>query len=165
MQGFIIAEAMTLTHQEVDKMAETTKGSTTLKWKGEVTFEGTIDQFHAFKTAIEKQHVTISVSELDSNILQNIHIAGYIRPNYAAIFAAGQLEKLTEGAPRMEFTSIEGIAGGIRSPHLHLGDEVVLIDKERFKAILGEVARGMVEQRIDSEEDYCNIVKPLVAER
>ncbi len=142
-------------------MGEPTKGSatTTLKWKGEVTFEGTIEQFQAFKAAIEKQPIRISISELDSAVLSHFHYAGYIP---AIRLRAVELEKLTEGAPRLRFTTIEGIAGGIRSPHLHLGDEVALIDKDRFKTVLAEVARSMVEQRIDSEEDYVNMIKPVV---
>ncbi len=137
--------------------------SATLKWKAEVTFEGTMEQFQAFKAAIEKQPVGISVSELGGGVIKPRPRPGYISPAiFAAIEKDPQFQKLIEGQPRMQFVSIKDIRGGIRNPHLHLGDEVILVDKERFKAILGEAARNIFELRATTEEDYCNMVMPLV---
>jgi hypothetical protein len=69
---------------------------------------------------------------------------------------------MTEGAPRMKFAAIKGINGGIRTPHLHLGNEIIMVEKERFKAILGEVARNVTEHRVGAEEDYFSAIKPIV---
>jgi hypothetical protein len=131
----------------------------TLKWKGEVTFEGTIDQFNAFKAAMEKLPVGISVSELGKIILRPR--PGYITPAIISLIDAAKLDKLTEGATRMQFAKIKDIAGGIRTAHLHLGDDVVLLDKSQFKNILGEIARTTMEQRVDAEEDYYSMIKPI----
>ena len=143
-------------------MGEISKNNANLKWKGEVAFEGSLEQFKSFTAAMEKHPVTINVSEL-GNIIGKYHFAGYIRP-IMETFSAEQLAKLTEGAPRMAFKGIEGIAGGIRSPHIHLAEEVVLIDKERFKTVLGDVARSLAQRRVDSEEDYFSMVKSIVAD-
>jgi hypothetical protein len=142
-------------------MAETTKVKPTLKWKGEVTFEGTIEQFYAFKTAIENHPISITVPEYDNKRFQIVHGSGYISPAALAGLKQAQLEKLTAGEPRVQFARIKNIAGGIRTPHLHLADEVVLVDKERFKTFLGEIARSTLDNRVDTEEDYYDMIKPI----
>jgi hypothetical protein len=139
-------------------MSEMSKASTTLRWKAEITFEGTVENFNAFKASLEKLPIAVSIGE---HVLPPMHRAGYIPAGLLAGFRAGQLEKLIEGAPRMQFRSIKDIAGGIRTPHLHLGDEVVLVDKERFKAILGEVAKDIFEHRVENEDDYYSMIMPL----
>jgi hypothetical protein len=48
--------------------------------------------------------------------------------------------KIIQGLPRVR---IDGINGGIRNPHLHVKDEIVLLDKERFKEFVGNVAREL----------------------
>lgn len=134
-----------------------------LQWKGEVTFEGTIEEFHVFKAAIEGQPVRISVSEVAGGIKFKPR-PGYISPPLISALEASRLEKITQGAIRMQFATIKDIAGGIRNPHLHLGDEVVLIDKTRFKTVIGEVARKALEHRVDIETDYYNMIKPIAEE-
>lgn len=144
-------------------MAES-KMNTTLKWKGEVTFEGTIDQFNSFRESLETQSVHVGIPELQSNIFTKIHPAGYITPAISAILSAGRLAKIAEKATRFQFKGIDGIAGGIRSPHLHIGEEVILIDKEVFKNILSEAASNIAQRRVDAEDDYCNMIKSIMAE-
>ncbi len=144
-------------------MAENRKGNATLTWKGEVTFEGTIEEFSNFKAVIEKHATSISISGSDGRVLPNYHKAGFI-PIIRKFLSEQQIAQLTEGAARMQFKAIEGIAGGIRSPHIHLEDEVVLVDKERFKTILGEVASSITQERVDSEVDYYQMVKSVMTD-
>lgn len=140
-------------------MASNTKSTTTLKWKGELTFEGTLEQFKTFTTSLEKYQVAIGVADL-GNVIGDYHPAGYIRPIHAFL-NKDYLEKLTDGASRMQMKAIEGIAGGIRNPHIHLGSEIVLVDRERFKEIIGEVAGRIAQERVDVESDYCEMVKAI----
>jgi hypothetical protein len=170
MPRFIIAEAMKITCQEVYKMAEKREVSTTLKWKAEVTFEGTPEQFQAFKADMEKHDIKIELGEMRAVARAwekfPFHPAGYIPALVKDFFPkADQLAKLTQGATRMQFVAIKDIQGGIRTPHLHLGNEVVLLDKDRFKTILGEVARNVLEHRIESEEDYFNVIEGVTGLR
>jgi hypothetical protein len=46
--------------------------------------------------------------------------------------------KLTDGMPRFKY--VEGIRGGIRTAHLHLKDEVVLLNPDRFRILASEIA-------------------------
>jgi hypothetical protein len=141
-------------------MSDPGKTSATLKWKAEVTFEGTVEQFQTFKTAMERQPITVSMTEFDPGRLRPN--SGYASFEYATVFKPEQLDKLTAGQPRMQSAQIGGIAGGIRTPHLHLGDDVVLIDKGRFKTVLGEIARNVFERRVETEEDFYTMIKPIV---
>jgi hypothetical protein len=50
---------------------------------------------------------------------------------------------LSQGMPRLKM--IDDIRGGIRNAHLHIGDEVVLIDRERFKEIVGHAAKELAK--------------------
>ena len=59
------------------------------------------------------------------------------------------LDKITEGMPRINAKIIQGIAGGIRDPHLHLDDDVVLLDRIRFKEVAGQVAQELAERLAD----------------
>jgi hypothetical protein len=126
---------------------EKATGSKTFKWKREIELEGTIDQIKGFDTYL--------ADKFKPPLLK--WKAGYMKFDYIARFGAEKLKVWTEGATRMK-----GINGGMKTPHLHVGDEVVLVDKQRFKTILGEVARDIFEQRVDKEQDYFSMIEPLV---
>jgi hypothetical protein len=50
-------------------------------------------------------------------------------------------EKLNELAKDMpRFKLIKDIRGGIRTVHLHMGDEVVLLNKDRFRDMVSQIA-------------------------
>ena len=87
---------------------------------------------------------------------------GYIAPvHMEALGVARQLDE--SNSLRLKSPAIGDIAGGIRTPHLHLGDEVVLVDRNHFKSLLGQVAREVFEQRAASRQDYEEIIAPLAA--
>jgi len=48
------------------------------------------------------------------------------------------LDKIAKDMPR--FKIIKNIDGGIRNAHLHVANEVVLLDRARFKEVVGQVA-------------------------
>ena len=84
--------------------------------------------------------------------------AGYVaRRNLDAVNAFGKLnetnsQRITAGL----------INGGIKTPHFHLGKEIVLVDRTQFKNILGEVARDVFEQRALQMDDCLEVIAPLV---
>ncbi|RXK88394.1 hypothetical protein EST62_03310 [Chlorobaculum sp. 24CR] len=133
-----------------------------IKWKGEITFEGSADEFNTFKEMLQKSAVKVTLPDSDLGKLIDIHFAGYIRPRLDVIFKADRLKKLTEGAQRIPFKIVEGIAGGIQTPHIHVGDEVVLVSKEQFKEVIGEVARTMAIKDIDAATDYVGMVRSVM---
>jgi hypothetical protein len=49
--------------------------------------------------------------------------------------------------------------GGIRTPHMHLQDDVVLLDKERFKTFVGEIARELAMRNVT--EDHVGVMNRI----
>lgn len=47
------------------------------------------------------------------------------------------LDKIIKDMPRVKINDIDG---GMRNPHLHVRNEIVLLDKARFKEFVGQVA-------------------------
>ena len=60
------------------------------------------------------------------------------------------LDKLIEGMPR--FKVIKDIDGGIRTAHLHLQDEVVLLEEAGFKEAVQHVAAELAGQLAETAE-------------
>jgi ABC-type siderophore export system fused ATPase/permease subunit len=51
--------------------------------------------------------------------------------------------------PRLRIN--EGIRGGIRNPHFHVADEIVLLDDGRFKELVGQVAKELAKDLLEEE--------------
>ena len=60
------------------------------------------------------------------------------------------VDKLTKGMPK--FKLIKDINGGIRCAHLHLHDEVVLLDREGFKEAVEHVATELAGRLAETTE-------------
>lgn len=54
------------------------------------------------------------------------------------LLSSEMLAKIAKDMPRVKL--IKNIYGGIRNPHLHINNEVVLLDSARFKEFVGQVA-------------------------
>jgi hypothetical protein len=134
--------------------------SQTLKWKAEVTFEGSTEEFNQLIAQIAKYNTAIKFPGF-GKVPPGVG-SGYAQFRYGLDFQKVQLSKLLDGVPSVEFRPIGGFAGGITTPHLHLGDKVLLCDKERFKVILGEAARIHFEDRVEMEDDYTEMIKPII---
>lgn len=65
------------------------------------------------------------------------------------------VDKLTKGMPK--FKLIKDINGGIRCAHLHLHDEVVLLDEAGFKEVIQFVAKDLAG-RLAETTDYTDTV-------
>jgi hypothetical protein len=132
----------------------------TVAWKGTVEFEGTPEEFEKFSGALFKAGVHISIDK--ESIFAEMVKRGYLAP--VRWDAAGVVKQLNDtNSLRMAGPAIGDIAGGIRTPHLHLGDDIVLVDRNQFKTMLGQVAREVFEQRATSLQDFNEIVAPLAA--
>lgn len=87
--------------------------------------------------------------ERNASILEIKAIPPIDRPRLAGIPAivkllgTEQIKKVTTDMPR--FRPIEGINGGIRTAHLHLDEEVVLLNKDLFRDIVSKVATKLGE--------------------
>jgi hypothetical protein len=129
-------------------------------WKGTVEFQGSPQEFEEFSGSLARAGVHVTFDK--ESILAELTKRGYVAPVYwDTVGVAQQLD--TSNSLRLNGPAIERIAGGIRTPHLHLGEDIVLVDRNHFKSLLGQVAREMFEQRVVSKQDYGEIIAPLAA--
>jgi len=64
-------------------------------------------------------------------------------PAIAKLLSKEMLNRLTKDMPKIKI--IKDIDGGMRNAHLHVGNEVVLLDRARFKELVGQVAAEMAK--------------------
>lgn len=64
-------------------------------------------------------------------------------PAITKLLTKEMLNKLVKGMPKVRI--IKDINGGMRNPHLHVGNEVVLLDRAKFKELVGQVAAEMAK--------------------
>jgi hypothetical protein len=54
------------------------------------------------------------------------------------------LNRVTKGMPRVKIN--KDIYGGMRNPHFHIGNEIVLLNRERFREFVGQVAAKLSKE-------------------
>ena len=71
------------------------------------------------------------------------------------------IEALSKGQPRIKVKFVDGINGGIRDAHLHLEDQIVLLDRAQFKELVAGVAAKLAEQMIDFDDDHVEVIAKI----
>jgi hypothetical protein len=130
-------------------------------WKGEITFRGTPDEFAKLATTLERAPITVEVRR--PPWWPPGPFPGFPPPDWWRRFPSDRLQEIIEDSPQMQLKFIRDFPGGIRDPHLHLGSEVVLLDRARFKSLVSEVAGVLAGDRVDRFEDYIDVMAPVNA--
>jgi hypothetical protein len=125
-------------------------------WKGEIVFKGSVDEFNQFAELLDLQPVRVGIAEWAK--IEGSHLAGCNRVPVDKLIERAKLDKIIADQPRIKLRFIKDIRGGIRSPHMHLADEVVLLNRNRFKTLVREVATVLAETRVDRLDDYINVM-------
>lgn len=127
-------------------------------WKGEITFNGTTMEFAKFAEAMNDR---IEVEVKVPTWWPPRPFPGYPPWPWWRRIPKETLNKIIKGSPKLQVTWIKDIAGGIRDPHLHLADEIVLLDRERFKLMVSEVASMLATERVDHMDDFVSVMAPI----
>jgi hypothetical protein len=127
-------------------------------WKGEIAFDGTAQEFNAMMNALREAPVSIDIPEWAD---RPRHLAGCMPVPLDHILRKEFLKSLVEKSPTVKIKFIQDIPGGMRTPHFHLGEDVLLLDRERFKQFVGEVASTLAEHRVDAGGDYIEVMDPI----
>jgi hypothetical protein len=130
-------------------------------WKGEIVFKGTVDQFDRLAKILENHPVKVGIPEWA--MIDRHHLAGCNRIAVENLLGRDMLAKIVAGQPRVKINFIKDIRGGIRSPHLHYESDIILLDRERFKMLVGNVASALATARVDRIGDYINVIGPVNA--
>jgi hypothetical protein len=125
----------------------------TITWKAEVEFVGKLEEFVKFTEALTAVRAKIVVGDKIKPDKGN----GYVAPRF---IDTARVKEILNEAEVQRITGL--INGGIRTPHFHIGKEIVLVDRDQFKTILGEVARDVFEHRAFQKEDYMDVITPLI---
>jgi hypothetical protein len=128
------------------------------EWKAEIRFKGGAADFAKLADAIRELPVEIHVPEWAR---RPRHLAGCMPVPVDVLLGEEHLKKITEGAPRVRIKYIRDIYGGIRTAHLHLKDDVVLLDRARFKTVVSQVAHELAARRVERIEDYVDIMNKV----
>jgi hypothetical protein len=126
-------------------------------WQANITFHGTAEQFNELAELLEKYQIDVEVPEF----IEVVGAAGGMRVPVELLFPQEQLKALVKEMPAIDIRFIRDIRGGIRTPHLHLEDRVILLDKERFVQFAGEAAQRLAEMRASHIEDYAEVMGPI----
>jgi hypothetical protein len=142
------------------KMQKRTTRDMEIKFGGKIEFEGSVSEFKAVMAGLGKlsaQGLKIGSSPpdhpgatmmIDTVPLPERDIAGII--SVVRYLSTDMLNRVTEGMYR--FRLIKDIRGGIRTAHLHLQDEVVLLEEARFKEVVQHVAAELAGELADIAE-------------
>ncbi len=120
-----------------------------ITFKTEIEFKGSIAEFEKVAAALVELPIRIRVEWPPG------HTAGCWPIGPEELLSKKVLEKVTEGMPRIKI--IKGIPGGIRDPHLHIENEVALLDRARFKEVVGQVAMELAG-RLAERAEYVETV-------
>ena len=140
-----------------------------IKYSGKIEFEGSVSEFKAVMTELEKlsaRGVMVGTWPTPEHPAKGMRIGSVPWPEVIAHFpwpwpfpgiidiprylGRDLLEKLIEGRPR--FKIIKDIDGGLRTAHLHLQDEVVLLDQAGFKEAVARVATELAGNLAETAE-------------
>ena len=127
------------------------------QWQAKITFHGAAEQFNELSVLLEKYRVDVEIPEL----IEIGGAAGGMRVPVDMLISPDRLKALIKEMPAIDIRFIRDIRGGIRTPHLHLEDRVILLDKERFVQFAGEAAQRLAEMRASHIEDYAEVMGPI----
>jgi len=134
------------------------------EWKAEIAFKGTADEFARFtkglKTLAEAGTVSFRIPEEG---FKPIPFPGFWPIEPEILLGRDRLAKLLESRQRLNFDFIRDIRGGIRTPHLHFADDVVLLDRAAFQTVVSQAAAALAARHVEAATDYAQVMAGINA--
>lgn len=127
-------------------------------WKGEITFSGTAKEFAALTKAISGM-VEVDVSWPSHGLPKPF--PGYPPWQWWQRVPEASVNKLIEGGQKIQAAWVKDIPGGIRDPHLHLADGIVLLNRDQFKMMVREVASTLAAESVDRQDDFVAVMTAI----
>ena len=152
-----------------EKMQKRGSKEMEIKFRGKLEFEGPVSEFEAVMADLGKfsaRGLKVGTWPTPEHPAGGLMIDSVPLPDQPlpGIFPITRyldrelLNRLTEGMPR--FKIIKDIYGGIRNAHLHMHDEVVLLDQTRFKEAVRHVATELAGELAESTE-YTETIRAI----
>jgi hypothetical protein len=135
------------------------------EWKAEIKFNGTAAEFNRFTesmaAALKAGTITIGIPEWKCRPPH--HLAGCMPIPIDVLLGEERIKEITRDMLQVQINWLRDIRGGMRTPHLHLGDNVVLLDRARFKTVVTQVAQELAARRVEATEDYIGVMSAINA--
>ncbi len=128
-----------------------------IKWRGVVEFNGTEEEFNQFAERLASLPVQVEIPEW----VRPRPIPGGWPVAVESLLDRKSLEGLMKGQPRIKVKFVDGINGGIRNAHLHIDDQVVLLDRAQFKELVAGVAAKLAAQQVDLDQDHVEVISKI----
>jgi hypothetical protein len=132
--------------------------------KGLIEFSGTPEEFNSLSDVLAQYGAKVTIPEWV--VIDRPHLAGCNPLPIDDILDKVFLEKI-KAQPRVSLRFNQDIRGGIRTPHVHLADEVAFLEKGMFKSYVGKVAANLAKRRFDEfGGDYIDVmagINPIAA--
>jgi len=131
-----------------------------ITFRTEIEFKGSIEELGKVVAALAELPIRTRVEWPPG------HTAGCWPIPPEEFLSREVLDKVIEGMPRIRVEILRGIRGGIRDPHLHIRDDVVLLDRVRFKELVGQAAMQLAGTLAEKAEytETVGAIRNLVPE-
>ncbi len=123
-----------------------------LTFRTEIEFKGTFEEFEKVAAVLTDLPIRIRVEFPPDKT------AGCWIVSPMEILPIKFINKITENMPRIKV--LKGLCGGIRDPHLHFKDEIVMIDRGRFVELVGSVAHEMAG-KLAARGEYTEVLNAI----
>ena len=134
------------------------------EWKAEIAFKGTAEDFAQFAEHMEAITKAGKVSvRIPEWWPRPTPFPGFWPVDPRVLLGRKAIAKLVEGSPIIDIKYIRDIRGGMRTAHLHLGDQIVLLERETFKQVVSKVAAELGSQRVEAAADYVQVMAGINA--
>lgn len=131
----------------------------TFTWRGAIEFSGTAEEFNELSEVLRRHGAGVTIPEMDQR--RSIGPLGGAPSAINKLLSDALLQDLVAGQTHLSLKFNQDLPGGIRTPHLHIAADVVLLDSERFKTYVGALATALTERRIDLDDDYISILRDV----
>ncbi len=113
-----------------------------LTFRAEFEFQGTADELGKVIAGLNKLPGRLVVGKIP---LPFPYPGGWPIPPMRFL-SKEMLAGISKERPAFARQLLSGINGGIRDPHLHLEDQVVILDREMFSQVVGKAAASIAQE-------------------
>jgi len=143
------------------------------EWSAEIKFKGTEKEFMKLAELIEAMPAEVEDPEKKASETSGFVATAYpivrwpwppwpgLPPYPERILGVDRIEQLTRDMPHVKIKIPRDIDGGMRTAHVHIGDKMVLLDRDTFKKVVSEVASVMTTMNVDAGIGYVGVMNSL----
>ncbi|MFX1566364.1 MAG: hypothetical protein ACFFCH_10275 [Promethearchaeota archaeon] len=123
-----------------------------IAFRNEIAFKGTIEEFNRALAELDKRELEIG------RIFKKPHLAGCWPVSPMKVLGREAISRMLEGQKRIKL--VKPIPGGLLVPHFHWENEIVLMNRQKFKELVTSVA-GEIAGLKAMKGDYAQTLEAL----